>query len=93
MNSHRSWKILCWNVRGINSEEKWNSIRNKISESNSDICCIQETKREDFDDLYIRNFCPPALDNFIFLLSNGALGGILVTWKSLFFSWGADLSE
>lgn len=82
----KSWNLLCWNVRGINSEGKWESIRNKIIESNCDIISIQETKREFFDSTYIRKFCPPAFDAFCFLPSVGASGGILVVWKSAVFS-------
>jgi hypothetical protein len=54
----RAWKILCWNVRGINSESKWDAIRSKIVESNCDVVCLQETKRESFDSQYVKNFCP-----------------------------------
>jgi hypothetical protein len=49
LNSKRSWRILSWNIRGINSEGKWDAIRNKIAESGCDIICLQETKREFFD--------------------------------------------
>lgn len=27
---HRNWSFLCWNVRGIKSDAKWNAIRLKI---------------------------------------------------------------
>lgn len=23
----REWKVLCWNVRGLNSDKKWDSMR------------------------------------------------------------------
>jgi hypothetical protein len=46
MDNNRQMKILFWNVRGINSQEKWDAIRDKISESACQILCIQETKRE-----------------------------------------------
>ena len=42
----KSWKVLCWNVRGINSDKKWVFIRDKITESNCDIVCLQETKKK-----------------------------------------------
>jgi exonuclease III len=48
MNSH-AWNILCWNIRGMNDKDKWDAIRNKIDESNANIFCLQETKRETFD--------------------------------------------
>jgi len=86
MNSrNRSWNILCWNVRRINDREKWNSIHNKIDESGANIFCLQETKQEDFDLCYIRNFAPKRFDQFEFCPSNGASGGILVCWVSSSF--------
>lgn len=68
-NSKRSWKILSWNVRGINSQEKWDAIRSKIMESNCDIVCLQETKRELFDLAYLKIFCPSSFNSFEFLPS------------------------
>jgi exonuclease III len=35
--------VLCWNVRGLNAKEKWEAIRDKISESGCDVVCLQET--------------------------------------------------
>ena len=55
------WNVLNWNIRGINSQEKWLAIANKINESNSDIICLQETKRENFDLEYIKKFCPKSI--------------------------------
>jgi hypothetical protein len=49
------WKVLCWNIKGINWVPKWTAIRSKISESNCDILCIQETKWAHFDQAYLRN--------------------------------------
>jgi len=50
-------------------------------ESKSEILCLQETKKDNFDISFIRNFCPPDFDSFEFLPSVGALGGLLVIWK------------
>ena len=66
----RSWKILCWNVRGLNSDKKWDSIRDK---------------KEDLDLQFIRNFCPPIFDAFEFLPSHGASDGLVTIWKSYMF--------
>lgn len=84
--STRAWTILCSNIRGINSEGKWESIRNKISESSCDVVSLQETKRDSFDISYIRKFCPRSFDSFCFLPSIRASGGILVVWKSSILS-------
>lgn len=72
--NNRTWKVLSWNVRGVNSESKWNAIRDRIVESACDVICLQETKRSQFDLSYIRQFCPPSFDAFSFLPSVGASG-------------------
>lgn len=69
------------NIRGINDKAKWLALRNKIDESNCDIICLQETKRENFDILYNRNFCPKRLNKFVFLPSIGASGGLFIGWN------------
>jgi hypothetical protein len=83
---NRSWNILCWTVRCVNDKDKWEPIRNKIDESNANIFCLQETKRESFDLHFIRNFAPKRFENFDFYPSVGTSGGILVCWASNFFS-------
>ena len=47
--------------------------------------CLQETKRENFDISFIRNFAPRRFDCFDFIPSVGASGGLLVIWASSFF--------
>jgi exonuclease III len=79
--SNRRWKILCWNIIGINAISKWTSLRSKILESKCDIVYIQETKREIFYQAYIRNFCPRQFDSFDYIPSVGSSGGTLVVWK------------
>lgn len=82
---NRSWNVLCWNVRGINRAEKWPLISNKIVESNCEIFCFQETKKESFDLAFIKNFAPKRFDSFIFSPSVGASGGLLVVWNGSIF--------
>jgi exonuclease III len=84
-NLNRSWCVLSWNIRGINSQAKWDHIRNKISESAAQIVCLQETKREVFDQAYISKFCPRYLNKFAFVPSTGASGGLLVCWNANIF--------
>lgn len=76
--------ILCWNIRGINSENKWLAIAHKIEESACAIICLQETKREHFDHSYLRKFCPRRFDRFCFQPSQGASGGLIVICSSTF---------
>jgi hypothetical protein len=55
---NRSLNILNWNIRGVNSEDKCNAIKEKIEESDCAIFCIQETKREHFDHSCIKKLAP-----------------------------------
>ena len=64
-----------WNTRGINSENKWLALGNKIDECGCDIICLQETKRENFELGYIRKFCPKKFNKFEYLPSMGSLWG------------------
>jgi len=79
--SRRNWTILSWNIREINSQEKWDAIRSKIFESNCDVICLQETK-ESFDANYLKKLCPPRLNCFEFLPFVGNSGGsiIILAW-------------
>jgi len=74
-----------WNVKGINSDKKWNAIRDRVCESSCDIVCLQENKKESFDLMFIANICPPSFDKFEFLPSEEASGGSIVIWKSSTF--------
>jgi hypothetical protein len=79
------WKVLCWNVRGLNSDDKQRVVYNKIIESGCVVACFQETKKETFDRQFLRNCCPKQFDCSAFSPLVGALGGILVVWKSSVF--------
>ena len=79
------WKVLDWNVRGLNDKNKRLLVYNKIDESQCAVVCLQETKCEDFDHSFIRSFCPKRYDRFMFSPSVGASGGIIVLWNSSIF--------
>lgn len=82
VSMNRSWNILCWNIRGINSEGKWDALRNKIDESACTFFCLQETKKEWFDVQFVRKFSPKCFDKLDYVPSIGASAGILVGWSS-----------
>ena len=84
MDHNRTWKILNWNIRGINSELKWIALAAKIEECGCDIICLQETKRDNFDTEYIKKVCPKKFNRFEFLPSVGASGGIIIIWNGAF---------
>lgn len=71
----KDWNILSWNVRGINSSWKWDSVKNKICDASCDVICLQETKKETFDAAFLKNICPISIDSFEILPSVGASRG------------------
>jgi exonuclease III len=82
----KHWNVMSWNIRGINSDKKWNAIHDRLDDNNCDVLCLQETKRESFDLAYLRNFCSSSFDSFVFLPLLGASGGSVIIWKSLILS-------
>lgn len=94
MYTNRNWNILSWNVRGINSQAKRDDLRDKITESACSIVCIQETKREQFDLVYIRKFCNRSFNKFVYSQSHGASGGLITIWKGhLFDGIALDITD
>lgn len=53
-NKTKDWKVLCWNIRGLNADKKWNVVRSKINETQCDIIFLQETKRENIDSDFLK---------------------------------------
>ena len=82
----RNWRVLCWNVHGLNSADRQRDLRVKIEESNCSIVCLQEMKIQSFDLRLVRTFYPCRFDNFVYSPSEGASGGILVAWNSAMFT-------
>ena len=89
----RLWNILCWNIRGLNGDDKWTPLRDKIDESNAAVVCLQETKMMHFDNSTIRKFAPKRFDRFISVPSNGASGGLLILWNSAVFAGSLIMQE
>jgi hypothetical protein len=83
---NRTWCVLNWNIRGVNSPDKWPLVHNKIEECSASIVCLQETKKEVFDSQFIKGFAPRRLDKFAFVPSEGSSGGLLVLWASNLFT-------
>ena len=73
----RVWRVLCWNVHGLNADARQRALRSKIEESRATIVCIQETKCEYIDHKFPRKFCPSAL---ITLLTSLPRGLLVVCW-------------
>lgn len=70
----------------MNAVGKWDAVWDKIEESACSIVCLQETKKEHFDMAFIRKFALKRFDQFDFVPSIGASGGLLVVWNSSCFA-------
>jgi hypothetical protein len=84
--SKQCWKVLNWNIRGLNDKKKWTLIFDKIKESGCHVICFQGTKRETLNIAYIRKFCLRIFDSFAFQPSVGRSGGIHTVWDSSCFN-------
>lgn len=71
-------KILVWNVRGLNSSGKQDSVRTLVDSMQSEIVCLQETKIAVMPRRVLLSALGSDFSNFIELPAAGASGGILV---------------
>ena len=81
----RKWFVLCWIIRGLNAKTKQLALLNAIKLSGCDVVCLQETKNSHFDLAFIKSCCPSSFDEFAYVPSNGASGGLIIIWKSSVF--------
>lgn len=75
--------VLVWNVRGLNSTARRDSVRLIVDSAQVDVVCLQETKMESISRRTVLSMLGTDFDNnFVYLPSAGASGGILVTWRT-----------
>ena len=74
-------KIFIWNVRGLNSPSKQQSVRTFVDSVGADIVCLQETNIQNISRGTIFAILGVTFEEFLFLPSFGASGGILLAWK------------
>ena len=55
--------------------------------------CQQETKRDSFDLAFIKKFCPAKLNDFAFVPSVGASGGMIICWDNGLFDGHLSFSN
>ena len=76
-------RILVWNVRGLNSQARRDAVRVIVDSYKVDVVCLQETKIPDVSRHCILSMLGVEFDNnFTFLPSLGASGGILIAWRA-----------
>jgi hypothetical protein len=73
-------KIISWNVRGLNVQDKRLQVRHMLKLWNADIVCLQETKLDFIDRRVIWSLWGIHHVDWLYLGSEGASGGILMMW-------------
>ena len=86
MNLLKKWLVLCWNIRGLNAKSKQLALLNAIITSGCSVVCLQEPKKSEFDIAFIKSCCPSRFDDYVYVPSNGASGGLIIIWDISIFS-------
>jgi exonuclease III len=71
--------FLIWNVRGLNSSGRQDSLHTLVDSSRSDVC-IQETKTAALQHRVLLSALGSEFTGFAALPAVGASGGVLVAW-------------
>jgi exonuclease III len=82
----KKWIVLCWNIRDLNDKSKQLALMNAINISGCSVVCLQERKKSHFDLAFIKSCCPRRFDDFVYIPSDGASGGLIIIWDSLVFA-------
>lgn len=78
MNYCLKFKILCWNVCGLNEKDKRIAIRKTILLENPNIVCLQETKLSQIDDNLIKQICGLRFKKYVIVDAVGTRGGYII---------------
>jgi hypothetical protein len=71
-------KGLLWNIRGLNQPGRKLSLEHSIRDNRLDFIGIQETKKESFTFVFLKNLACPTMCSWEFLPANGTARGILL---------------
>lgn len=75
-------KILSWNVRALDDDDKCSLVRDTINSCCPSVVCLHETKLASLTPFKLRWFLPMKFTDHAVTLSEGTSGGILVAWNS-----------
>lgn len=73
-------KILCWNVRGLNSRARQDAVRTLVDSCRVDIVCLQETKMTVMPPGVILSMLGSDFTQWVDLPAAGASGGVIIAW-------------
>lgn len=77
-------KFIIWNVRGLNSRCRRDAVRTLVDAARVDVVCLQETETEMTTITQrkaVISMLGAEFNEFSYLPSIGASGGILMAWK------------
>lgn len=74
--------IIRWNVRGLGRPAKRYLVKDFLEIHHVDVCCIQESKLAEINQLIWRSICDTRLDQFGLVPSIGTSGGVIIGWNS-----------
>lgn len=74
-------KILAWNVRGLNREEKRNLVRSRIQQEGADIIVLVETILKGTVGSYIQQLGGKRWMGGVWMVALGTNGGIIIMWE------------
>lgn len=82
-------KIICWNVRGLNSAARREAVRLFMQQARPVIICLQETKLDNVSMQLASEFLGPTwCSSYVFLPAQQTRGGILIAWNQDLFASG-----
>ena len=76
------FKILSWNVRGVNDPDKRKVIKNFLRSHRADLVCLQETKVQEMTIDLVRRLGVGRCLNWKALNAEGSAGGIILLWDN-----------
>jgi exonuclease III len=85
-NQSQIYKILSWNVRGLNNSVRQEDVRQMVSAVKPEIICLQETKLATIDKSTVCSTLGSQFaNNYFYLPADGTRGGILVASRDSVF--------
>uniref|UniRef100_A0A0V0GZQ7 Putative ovule protein n=1 Tax=Solanum chacoense TaxID=4108 RepID=A0A0V0GZQ7_SOLCH len=76
------FKLVSWNVRGLNNRDKRRVIKNIVGDWKADIICLQETKLQGDITELVRQIWGDRWVKMACLELSGTRGGIMMLWDS-----------
>lgn len=76
------FKILTWNVRGLNDRDKRLAVKAVLRRARVDVVCLQETKMEVFGVEVVQEILGGKFMEWLHLPAMGTAGGVLLYWDS-----------